>query len=128
MKIEVDAISSTVTLGINGTYTAQELLDVLTSIGKARAQIAKDPTSPVGQPLEAIGNPAYWTEPNHYGSLIAIHHPGYGWLGFVFALAEAAKLSTYITNQLLLAANQSTASTAAEPGTSGDANGGRLLH
>lgn len=128
MEINVNATSNSVTINIDGTFTADELRALLEQIGQARAQIASDPDSPVGLPIAVAPNPAYWTEPlpQGGGSFIALRHPGYGWLGFAFTLAEAAKLSNYITGQLLAAAT----ATATGGGTLDTSNykGGGLLH
>lgn len=127
MKIEVDPISKSVTLDINGTYTAQELLGVVEQIGKARAEIAKDPTDPVGVQIQSVFSPAYWTEPypSLGGSLLAFLHPGLGWIGFILPLDAVAALTNFMTNQLLLAAKPAPATGTANPPNS---QGGGLLH
>lgn len=128
MKIEVDAISESVTLEVSGTYTAQELLELLRHIGEARAKIAKDPSNPSGLPTPVEVNPTYWAvfgEATNGHSGLFLRHSYFGWLGYMLPMVEAARLAKYL-NEHLTAALTTTPTTNApnfpEP------QGGGLLH
>jgi len=118
MKVEV--ADGKVSLAIDGSYTAQELLEVIQQISEARAQVAQDPTSPVGLPLKMPAGAAWYTE---YNALLPGHMlcflNGLGWQGFLLPTPNAAKLASHLTAQV---ANVLLSSAAAgtEPQSSGD--------
>lgn len=64
------------------------------AVAKVRSELP-DPVAPTldpGSRLEAIGDPAWRTEMSEYGPMLALRHPGLGWLGFVIPGHEAQKL------------------------------------
>lgn len=102
-KIEV--IDGKVSLHIDGTFSAQELADLVSQLGEARQQIAQDPATPEGLALNLLTNPAYWTtyQPELGMTVLTYKDPAVGWTGVALPPAEVARLVGYFGNQLALA-------------------------
>lgn len=128
MNIEVDTTLGTVTLDISGTYTADQLRQVLQSICEARAQIAQEPASPVGHELPIVRNAAWHTsaiDGDLNTGLLAFLLPGFGWAAIALPNLDRCLLAHYMNGQVAnaLAATAATPTAAADLLPSG---GGRL--
>lgn len=110
MTIKVDAASGTVQLDLTGSYTAEELLDLVKALTGARAQVAKDPAKP-GDIWVAPRASCHTQLMDKAGpdSLLAISFPGIGWVGATLNPAMRAQLIS------LLAAQQCTVVQASSP-------------
>lgn len=128
--MNINAKDGKVTVQVDGTFSASELLDLVEQLGKARAQIADDPATLSGANAEikAIAAPSYWTEFNTglNMSLFAYKHPGLGWMGVALPPVEIARLIGYLGNQLVAVATAASAS--ASSADDNDGRGGGLLH
>lgn len=61
------------------------------AVAKVRSELP-DPVAPTlddGSRVEAIANPAWRLDQTEIGPILALRHPGLGWLGFVFPPHEA---------------------------------------
>jgi hypothetical protein len=116
MKIKIEGNS--VSLSIEGTFSPEELLQLLHEIGAAREQVANDPGTPSANHAEMLCavDPRYWTElSSDGGSFLGLLYPRFGWLGFLLPHHEVVRLHEVLGNQL--AATAAGAST----GAGGDA-------
>jgi hypothetical protein len=129
-SIEIDGTAGTVTLRIDGTYTAETLRRLMHSISDARAKIAKDPPQPTpGTQVVAIAPEglAYWAQwPVNDCSLVAMRHPGLGWIGMLLTPLEAARLAKYLNEHLTLRLAGTAPSAPSTPTPTHE--GGNLLH
>lgn len=108
MTITVETASGTVQLDISGSYTAEQLLELIKELCAARGRIAKDPPKPgeiwlapraaCHTQLMPVAGPE---------SMLAISFPGIGWIGATMTPGTRAQLIS------LLAAQQATVVTAA---------------
>lgn len=136
--MEIKINGNTASIAISGSYTAEELLDVLHQIGDARAQIAKNvATEPTGQSMALALNPPYWTERSPktgMQSLVAFLHPGFGWIGMTMTPIEAARLGQYMAHHSVIALTATATATNPTDAGSGGPNdthstqGGGFLH
>jgi hypothetical protein len=74
-------------------FDAAGLSDNIHMLAAARATMT-EPVTPeleVGMRLEAMGDPAWKTEGRHDfgGAMLALRHPGYGWVSFLLPPHEA---------------------------------------
>lgn len=101
-EISVDTTSASVTLQVSGTYTADELTALLNRIGKARAQLAQDdPEPPAVLAAAPPGVGRYWVQSMDAKlCLIAMQHPGFGWLAWRFEHGAVAQLIANLATQL----------------------------
>jgi hypothetical protein len=81
-------------------YGAPEVAYLLDLIANQRARMVDEvvPTLDPGSRFKAIGYPAWWAGNEMPDGLraLALRHPGFGWLGFVFNRQQAAALSSAI--------------------------------
>ena len=95
MNIRADTAASTVTLDIRGTFTADQLRQVLQRIADARAQIAQDPPQPDGLRLDLSGNVRWYSEllaVDHTVSMLLVCLRGFGWHGITLDADSRAAL------------------------------------
>jgi hypothetical protein len=136
MEISVDTTSGTVALDINGTYTAEQLLQLLYKLSEARKQVAQDPSSPVGQQVFVVPGANWFTEPlgtDTSSSLLTFLMPGFGWLGITLSNADRCRLAHYLTGQAVNtlappAAADTAAGAAAVQAQDNGRGGGGTLH
>lgn len=135
--MEIKVNGDTVSLAISGSYTAQELLELLHTIGEARAQISQNVAlEAAGQAMKIVANPPYWTERSAntgMQSLVAFRHPGFGWIGMTMPPVEAARLGQYMAHHSVIALTPAPTAHApnAGPSSPDDTNttqGGGFLH
>lgn len=101
-NITVDAASGTVDLSISGTFTADQLRELLQHIGNARAQIAQDPTDPATVTHQvAVG--VRWTvdampnDPNT--AVFRFLLPWFGWVGVGVTAHDRCLIAHYLIGQ-----------------------------
>jgi hypothetical protein len=99
--IEVDEASASVTLNIQGAFTGAKLGELIQALCKARASIAEDPSSPVGQQVQATHLGAWYTEfaPDKQSTLLLILVKGLGWAGVTLSPADRLKLAYHLIAQ-----------------------------
>ena len=102
-----DGMEVAVEMHIDGELKAHILFDAATlednihMLAKARAGM-KDQVTPkleAGMRLEAIVDPAWQTEARHDagGVMLALRHPGFGWVSFLLPQTEAQALGASLT-------------------------------
>ena len=108
VDLSLSADNAVLSLGFGGPddLTAMMPTDqvdkMLSALWKWRSKMEPPhPSNPIGQNVEMILDPKWYTEPdkNRRGSLIHILHPGFGWLSFFIPLDEASKLTNYLLKQ-----------------------------
>jgi hypothetical protein len=129
MKIEVTG--DKVSLQIEGAFTSDELVDLLSKIGEARAQVAKDGDSPqeAGRVL-LVTSFRYWTIPaqDQSGSMLFFRLPTTGWTGITLPHPEVARLIALLAAQLTIHACATTAVTIPGDDNAASSGGGGLVH
>lgn len=85
------------------TYDAASLEDNIHMLAEARAGMSEQvtPDLEIGMRLEAIADPRWRTEayPPAGGSLLALRHPGLGWVSFLLPPQEARALGSSLVAQ-----------------------------
>ncbi len=130
MKIEVTG--DKVSLQIEGAFTSDELVDLLSKIGEARAQVAKDGDSPqeAGRVL-LVTSFRYWTIPaqDQSGSMLFFRLPTTGWTGITLPHPEVARLIALLAAQLAVHACATTTNTVTIPSDdNATSSGGGFVH
>lgn len=78
--------------------------DILKNLGEFRANMSPTipPTFALGQPVRAVPNPRWATEPDAMmgDSLLHLRDPRFGWLHYQIPRAEAGKLAGYLQKQV----------------------------
>ncbi len=103
MEIKLNE-DGTVTLAISGTYTTDELRELVDALGETRAQLAPDPEQPPeGYPI-TVAHPGFWHSkwPAHQGGglLLALRDHRVGWFGIVLHPAGAQQLVGHVGRYL----------------------------
>lgn len=92
--------------------------EIIALLGRVRAGLrpALPDRVPLDQRIEAIGDPAYWTnlDAETKGTLLMLQHPGFGWLSFLLPPRERERISAQLAEQSRIAADG--ASAAPSPG------------
>ncbi len=131
MKMEVDAAAGTVQLEVSGSYTADQLLELVKVLTAARAKVAKDPAKP-GDIWVAPRASCHTQLMEHAGpeSLLAINFPGIGWIGATLnATVRAQLIALLATQQATVVQAAVPAATAPEPAVKVEPGpGGHTLH
>lgn len=72
-------------------------------LARVRAHLAPPVPNdvPLGQPVEAVADPRYWTEleATTGGTLLMFRHPGLGWVPFLLPPGERDRLAEYFGKQ-----------------------------
>lgn len=104
-----------VAITIDGTTiraNALQLDTLIEGFAAARAQLrpAVSNDAPLGQRVQAIADPRYWTniDPDTGMSLVMFRHPGLGWLSFMLPPDERDRLAQFFTEQAKATANTAT--------------------
>jgi hypothetical protein len=132
MSIEVDTAARTVRLDASGTYTAEQLLDLLKALSAARAQIAKDPARP-GDIWVAPRASVHTQLMDQAGpeTLLALSFPGLGWIGATMTGSVRAQLLSLLAAQqaaVLQAAAPAAPPAEPTPTVESGSGGGHTLH
>lgn len=107
-KIEIEPSDdlTEVAIRIDGTSLSANALQldaIIEGLIVARAQLRpQHPTQPpLGQRVDAIVDPHYWTnrDPESGMSLLMLRHPGLGWLSFMLPAAERKRLAHLLIEQ-----------------------------
>ncbi|WP_419687245.1 hypothetical protein ACN22W_08315 [Burkholderia theae] len=80
--------------------TIEKLIAALASMREAmEPPVPMDP--PIGSQMPAQVDPRFWTELNHMisASMLALRHPGLGWLAFALPPSSAEQLTIYLQQQ-----------------------------
>lgn len=131
MEINADTTSATVTLDIRGTYTADELRQVLQEVCAARAQIAKDPATPVGLSPPVAINGHWYTEAlsgDPAIGVLAILVPGFGWAAVSLSNRDRCLLAHYLIGQATIAASTASSGHGAKNQVKLQSGGGGSIH
>jgi hypothetical protein len=99
-----DSTEITVKIGEESEQMNTLRLDAfIQELARIRAQLAppvpNDP--PMGQPVQAIADPRYWTEleATTGGALLMFRHPGFGWVPLLLPPSERDRLTDYFGKQ-----------------------------
>lgn len=132
MKTEQISVNSdAVTLRIDGTYTAQELRDLLEKISSARAQIADVPASGEKAEVRLMHLPAWYCgfNPQVGAHVMSYRDPGLGWIGFSFTTPDASAIAQLLHQQVIAVHSIGVASPASpDTGGVGDSDGPVTRH
>lgn len=95
------------TLSIAGTYTADELQDLVVSLATLRSrmepQVRQNPISDGGEALEAIPHedPLFSIARHRNGDFwLCVRSTGFGWNAFVFPTGKAKIIGAYIASRV----------------------------
>lgn len=131
MSIEVNG--SSVSVSISGTYTAEQLTQLIDDLGAARAQVASDPAQPVeGVGYKCATEPHLWTRwgPETGGNfLLMTRYPDFGWRGTLMTPTTAAAIGVYIAQYMAYQATITSATgSSSEAAAPKGGSGGNTLH
>jgi hypothetical protein len=108
-KLSADRLQVCVEMHIDGEpkahvwYDAASFEDNIQMLGEARAAMAEQVTPDLehGMRLKAIADPRWQTETRHDmgGVMLALRHPGLGWVSFLLPPNEARALGNYLVAQ-----------------------------
>jgi hypothetical protein len=126
----------TVRIHIAGEFTPEALTELLMRLSEARSRVARDPMTPVGLDVPVIVHPHWHVQllgPASSDTLLALRHPGWGWIGFLLPphhrMQLAACLATQQSHLMQSSAAPSDAAAAADPAAPvNDGTGGGTLH
>ena len=108
-RLPDDRSSVTLEMHVDGDPKAHMITDapgleaIVSDLAKVRAQMVEEvtPDLDVGMRLEAIADPRWRTEPHHPlgASMLALRHPGHGWVSFLLPPTEARALGKMLVAQ-----------------------------
>ena len=122
MTIQPDKTTGTVQIDVQGSYTPDQLLDLIKRLSAARAKLAKDPATP-GEIRVAPVASCHVQLMGDAGpeSLLAFRFPGLGWIGATMTAPARAQLISLLAAQQAIVANR-VADTAPAPATSAESS------
>lgn len=100
MEINVDTASGTVTLNISGTFTAEQLRELLSKLGQANTQFWQPTPSPEGKRVLTADRPRFWLERSaRTGGQTAVFFDSnaFGWVGMTLDSAGLFRLHELLT-------------------------------
>jgi hypothetical protein len=108
-KLPEDRMSVTLEMHVDGEPKAHMYLDaagleeIVSELAGVRASMAEGvtPDLETGMRLAAVGDPRWRTEAYHPvgGAMLALRHPGHGWVSFLLPPAEARALGASLVAQ-----------------------------
>ena len=129
MKIEVK--DGKVSLQIDGSFTAEQLTNLVQQIGQARGEIAQDPMTLDDQniPIPTAIGASFWTQfdPEKNLTVLFYRNVGLGWMGVTFTPEHVALLIS-LWSQQLLQASPTPSNPAAATSNDQQGRGGGHLH
>lgn len=128
MEITIDMASGKVTLGVSGTFTAEQLRDLIQALCQARGQIASEPRNPVGLQIQVTPGAPWYTEPlaaDPAQSLLFVLIKGWGWTGITLSSVDRLRLAGLLVGQHVVGMASSASASAADYHGHG---GGGTLH
>lgn len=107
MTFQLDTTTGTVQIDLHGSYTADQLLDLIKRLSAARGKLAKDATKP-GEIWVAPLASCHVQLMGDAGpeSLLAFRFPGLGWIGATMTTAARAQLISLLAAQQAIVANR----------------------
>lgn len=108
---------------------ADELDTLINAALKRRVELKAGAVEPrPTEKVEAVHNPAWHVTPAQVGTILQIHHPLYGWVGFIVPPAERATLLGFLLQQALIPIAAPTQDAAAITPLPSAGFGGGTLH
>ena len=107
MTFKLDTTTGTVQIDLHGSYTAEQLLELIKRLSAARGKLAKDSAKP-GEIWVAPQASCHAQLMGEAGpeSLLAFRFPGLGWVGATMGAAARAQLISLLAAQQAIVARQ----------------------
>lgn len=123
MGLTISKEKATVTVKIDGEYTADQLIALIHEMGSSFSMIAATPLKPDGLAIPMVFNVPYWTqlEPGVTPprTMLTFRHPGFGWIGFSYPVEEAARIAGFPKDQASIALGVAPVATTETPPVGG---------
>lgn len=129
MDISSNPSNGTVTVSLNGTFTAAELLQHIHALCDARAQVVREVTRPAGVSARVSPGAPWYTEPvaeDPTQSLLVVLVKGLGWTGITLPATDRLKLASLLVNQQIHTMAKGAAPTPPAPPPMMQGGGGTL--
>ena len=129
-SITANPVEATVTASISATLTAAELLELITELMQARAQIAHEPTNPEGARVTLFTQANWYTQlaaGTGPDSVLLLLAPGLGWVGLTLNPVDRTRLAAFLAHQQAAVMISAQGGPAAAPDDRHNTGGG-LVH